>query len=99
MANTTVPRSSRYNGLFWNAVNNRLALYHRGTLTAYLSGNDAVFIDAVTVDDITATTGCVIPQAVTIGGIAYTFPADDGDSTEQLQTNGSGVLTWEASGV
>lgn len=27
----------------------------------------------------------------------YTLPADDGDSGEQLQTNGSGVLTWEAS--
>ena len=28
----------------------------------------------------------------------YTLPADDGDSGEQLQTNGSGVLTWEAAG-
>lgn len=28
----------------------------------------------------------------------YTLPADDGDAGEQLQTNGSGVLTWEAAG-
>lgn len=26
----------------------------------------------------------------------YTLPADDGDAGEQLQTNGSGTLTWEA---
>ncbi len=29
----------------------------------------------------------------------YTLPPDDGDSGEQLQTDGSGVLTWEASGT
>jgi hypothetical protein len=45
------------------------------------------------------SSGAVLPQDVTIGGIAYTFPADNGDAGEQLQTNGSGVLTWEASGV
>jgi len=28
----------------------------------------------------------------------YTLPSDDGDSGEQLQTNGSGVLTWESAG-
>lgn len=28
----------------------------------------------------------------------YTLPPDDGDAGEQLQTNGSGVLTWEAAG-
>lgn len=30
--------------------------------------------------------------------ITYTLPPDDGDAGEQLQTNGSGVLTWEAAG-
>jgi hypothetical protein len=54
--------------------------------------------DGTEVFRITAT-GVSFPAAVTIGGIAYTFPADNGDSGEQLQTNGSGVLTWEASGV
>ncbi|CAB4151742.1 hypothetical protein UFOVP594_31 [uncultured Caudovirales phage] len=32
------------------------------------------------------------------GNVVYTLPADDGDSGEQLQTNGSGALTWEAAG-
>ena len=31
-----------------------------------------------------------------LGGISYTVPPDDGDAGEQLQTNGSGVLTWES---
>lgn len=33
------------------------------------------------------------------GNIAYTLPPDDGDAGEQLQTDGSGVLTWEAAGA
>lgn len=32
------------------------------------------------------------------GNTVYTLPADDGDAGEQLQTNGSGVLSWEAAG-
>lgn len=36
---------------------------------------------------------------ISIKGIEYTFPTDNGDAGEQLQTDGSGVLTWEASGV
>lgn len=35
---------------------------------------------------------------VKIKNIAYTWPADDGDAGEQLQSNGSGVLSWEAAG-
>lgn len=31
--------------------------------------------------------------------VTYTLPPDDGDSGEQLTTNGSGVLTWEAAGA
>lgn len=30
--------------------------------------------------------------------ITYTLPPDDGDAGEQLQTNGSGTLTWETAG-
>lgn len=29
----------------------------------------------------------------------YTLPPDDGDAGEQLQTDGAGVLTWEAAGA
>jgi hypothetical protein len=41
-------------------------------------------------------TGVSFPAAVTIGGIGYVFPADNGDAGEQLETDGSGNLTWEA---
>lgn len=53
-----------------------------GKLT--LSGNTA---GAVTVN-----------TAATAGDWTLTLPPDDGDSGEQLQTNGSGVTTWEAAG-
>lgn len=99
MPNTTAPKGSRYTGFFMDMVNNQLKVYRKGTLVETIANNDVTFADAVTVDDITATTGCVLPAAITIGAIPYTFPGDDGDSGEQLQTNGSGVLTWEASGV
>lgn len=36
---------------------------------------------------------------ISIKGVKYTFPPDNGDAGEQLQTDGSGTLTWEASGV
>lgn len=32
------------------------------------------------------------------GNINYTLPLDDGDAGEQLQTNGSGSLSWESAG-
>ena len=32
------------------------------------------------------------------GNVAYTLPPDDGDAGEQLQTDGSGILTWESAG-
>lgn len=61
-----------------------------GTEILRISASTGVTVGAV---------GAVLPQAVTIGGIAYTFPADNGDAGEQLQTDGAGALTWEASGV
>lgn len=45
------------------------------------------------------TAGTVTVQsAATAGDWTMTLPADDGDAGEQLQTNGSGVTTWEAAG-
>lgn len=32
------------------------------------------------------------------GDTVYTLPSDDGDAGEQLQTNGTGTLSWEAAG-
>lgn len=45
------------------------------------------------------TSGTVIVQtAAAAGSWTFTLPPDDGDAGEQLQTNGSGVSTWEAAG-
>jgi hypothetical protein len=45
------------------------------------------------------TAGTVtVKTAATAGDWSLTLPADDGDAGEQLQTNGSGVSTWEAAG-
>lgn len=45
------------------------------------------------------TSGVVTIQALAAAG-TYTLslPPDDGDAGEQLQTDGSGVMTWEAAG-
>ncbi len=39
-----------------------------------------------------------VNTAATAGDWILTLPPDDGDAGEQLQTNGSGVTTWEAAG-
>lgn len=45
-------------------------------------------------DDLDITFASVNPSA----NVTYTLPSDDGDSGEQLQTDGSGGLTWESAG-
>lgn len=100
MANTTAPRGARFNGWFYDGVNNQLKLYRRGTLVQTVANNDVTFADDVTAADLVATGGVtgntltVVTGAVSIDEIAYTFPAADGSSTNQLTTNGMGVLTW-----
>jgi len=51
-------------------------------------------------DDDVGGDATVTIQAVDATGTSYTLtlPPDDGDAGEQLQTNGSGVLTWESAG-
>lgn len=45
------------------------------------------------------TSGTItITTAAAAGTWTWTLPPDDGDAGEQLQTNGSGVSTWEAAG-
>ena len=58
-----------------------------GTVGANISG------DLVVGDDL-----IVKGNNLTINGVTYTMPSDDGDAGEQLQTNGSGTLSWEAAG-
>ena len=98
MPNLTAPKGSRYSGIFKNMVDGRIQIYDDGVLAATIA-NGTTTIAAGTITAMTASTTAALPQAVTIGGIAYTFPADNGDAGEQLQTDGSGGLTWEASGV
>lgn len=96
MPNTTAPRptgTTRYNGIFKNMVNNRIQVYDDGVLSMTLAGAGVTAAGAL---DASGAGPAVLPQAVTIGGIAYTFPADNGDAGEQLETDGAGVLTWEA---
>jgi hypothetical protein len=43
------------------------------------------------------TSGTITMQSAAAAGTwTFTLPPDDGDAGEQLQTNGSGVTTWEA---
>ena len=98
MPNLTAPKGSRYSGIFKNMVNGRTEIYDDGVLAATIA-NGVTTIASGAITTMTAPTTAALPQVVTIGGIAYTFPADNGDAGEQLQTDGSGALTWEASGV
>ena len=54
-----------------------------------------IFYNELGVTDYTTTIGSSASQSA---NVSYTLPPDDGDAGEQLQTNGSGVLTWETSG-
>tara|TARA_Y100000310_G_scaffold335605_1_gene418048 strand:+ start:1311 stop:3905 length:2595 start_codon:yes stop_codon:yes gene_type:complete len=58
-----------------------------GTVGANISG------DLVVADDL-----IVKGNNLTINGVAYTMPSDNGDAGEQLQTDGAGTLSWEAAG-
>ena len=67
------------------------------TQYAWDSSGD-VNINDLTVAGTLAVTGAVTftDATITLGGIAYEWPADNGDAGEQLQTDGAGNLTWEA---
>ena len=75
----------RYNGLWRNPATGVVELRQGGVLALSANGNDVTVADDLTV------TG----DNLNIRGIAYTWPADNGDPGEVLQTDGSGVLTWE----
>ena len=82
----------------WIPATNRL--YLDGASDTYLVESSANTFDVVvggtTTIRSTATSVSLAPSTLILGGITYTVPPDDGDAGEQLQTNGSGVLTWEA---
>ena len=93
MPNRALPAGTRFTGFYNDMVNNTLQIFDDGVLAATIANG------VTTIASQAAGTTAALPQAVTIGGIAYTFPPDNGDAGEQLQTDGAGVLTWEASGV
>jgi hypothetical protein len=80
MANTATPRSNNFNGWFYDAVTPAMKFYNRGTHAG-----------AVT------TTGAhTFSSTTTLGGVAYTWPGTDGSANDDLNTNGSGTLSWAA---
>lgn len=75
--------SPTHTGLRRNHATGKLEMYFKGTLVSSLDAND-----------FTVAQTTVLPAAVTINSVAYTFPATDGSNTNQLTSNGSGVLAW-----
>lgn len=59
------------------------------------AGNLRIYEDS---DDGNDYTQFSLPAGGHSGNILYTLPTDDGDAGEQLQTNGTGTLTWESAG-
>lgn len=95
MPNRTTPYGLRYSGIFRDMVNGTTEIWDDGVLCTTIQGNDATIADILTAATL-AGSASTIASAFTLGGIAYTAPPDDGDAGEQLQTNGTGTLTWEA---
>jgi len=62
--------------------------------TAHLQINDG---SALRLADADSSAYVAFKSPATLGAsYTLTFPANDGDNTQMLQTNGSGVLTWAA---
>ena len=75
-----------------------IGLYNAGTTT--LVGNTDLGVAGATLGVLKFngnTSGTITVQSAAAAGTwTFTLPPDDGDAGEQLQTNGSGVTTWEA---
>lgn len=81
------------------AVSNAGAVTITGSGTGALAvGNGATSAGLIQINEDTddGSNNATITVPALAADTDYTLPADDGDSGEQLQTNGSGVLTWEA---
>ena len=95
MANTTAPRSPTFSGWFYDAVTPAQKFYNRGTLVFTVATANVTAAGTLATQAYTITGDATISGDANIAGIPYTWPTDDGTSGEQLQTNGSGTLTWE----
>jgi hypothetical protein len=78
-----------YNGWWWDEVNSRLYINVQGTGILYFDANGLT---------LTGSLGIVVPGTTTLGtgAIAYTWPATAGTNTHDLNTDGSGTLSWAA---
>ena len=97
MANTTTPRSSTYSGWFYDAATPAMKFYNRGTLVFTVATAGVTAAGTLATQAYAVTGDVTISGDANIAGIPYTWPANNGDAGQQLQTDGSGVLTWEAS--
>jgi len=78
-----------YNGWWWDEVNSRLYINVQGTGICYFDSNGLT---------LTGTLGIVVPGTTTLGtgAIEFTWPSSDGTNTHDLNTDGSGTLSWAA---
>jgi hypothetical protein len=60
------------------------------------SGNPAVQMDGSA--NVTIPNALTVAGTTALNGVTYTWPDADGSSGQQLQTNGSGTLSWAAAG-
>jgi hypothetical protein len=60
------------------------------------SGNPAVQMDGSA--NVTIPNALTVAGTTALNGVTYTWPSADGSSGQQLQTNGSGTLSWAAAG-
>ena len=86
----------------WNWVaSNSATKYEDTTVFGTLSARDRIIasVGASLSGDVTVGNDLIVGgNNLTINGVLYQFPGDNGDAGQQLQTNGSGVLSWEAAG-
>lgn len=76
-----------------------LELYANGTLVGTFTATGVTWdLDHSFLGNVAGDGTVSLPQLMTIGGVDYAFPAADGSTGTQLQTNGSGVLSWAAAG-
>ena len=97
MANTTTPRSSTYSGWFYDAVTPAQKFYNRGTLVFTVATANVTAAGTLATQAYTITGDMTISGDANIAGVnTYTWPANDGNAGQQLETNGTGTLTWAA---
>ncbi len=84
-------RAAELNNITSAGVDGNLVFYDK-------SGNAIMTLDAAN-RKLSFPSGSLLETlgtTITLGNISYTVPTNNGDASQYLQTNGSGVLTWAA---